>query len=349
MKTTRQLSLVPLLAGLALAACQDGDPAGPSVETLALEDQLALELLQDPSTIETALEVVGIQATAAYRRGHAWGQSQDFSHQARFAFQNAQAALGQGDQLRAMARAREARRLLAHAMEAADPNALNALVEHLESLPLAVEGEPEAFSNPGGLGMMLGQLGQEAGQALRKGDRIRAGQLGILGEQLFRQGQGGQGAGMGRNADLAVALGAEAIELATRLLDEAVATAEQAEQDDLLATALEFQAQAQTALEAGELARAAHLARLAQWWALKALVLPDGVTDEEVQSMLDLAASLLQDAREAVGAEPDSLQTLLLEKAARMLEAGAANMENGTCRGIGALWQVAVISSYLIG
>jgi predicted NBD/HSP70 family sugar kinase len=117
---------------------------------------------------------------------------------------------------------------------------------------------------------------------------------------------------------------------------------------DLLATAEEFLIQARRALEAGEEARAAHLAHLAEWWALKAVVLPGGVTDEDARFVLDLATHLLPLAREAVGPEPTELQEALLTKAARMLERGKAALANGVCRGIGALWQSAVISSFLL-
>ncbi len=95
--------------------------------------------------------------------------------------------------------------------------------------------------------------------------------------------------------------------------------------------------------------RAAHLAHQAQWWALKAVVLPGGITDEEARSILGLATTLLDQAGTAVGPDPTDLQTALLTKATRMLESGKANVGNGVCRGLGALWQSAVISSYLIG
>ena len=77
-----------------------------------------------------------------------------------------------------------------------------------------------------------------------------------------------------------VALGAEAVELATRLIgDPGTADTEQVE---FLRTAMEFQTGAEAALEAGEDRRAVHLAKLAQWWSLKAVVLPGGITDERV-------------------------------------------------------------------
>jgi hypothetical protein len=64
--------------------------------------------------------------------------------------------------------------------------------------------------------------------------------------------------------------------------------------------------------------------------------------------MLTLAETLLTEAKEAVGTEPTSIQEALLARAGALLRKGEAALGNGTCRGIGALWQSAVISSYLI-
>lgn len=347
MNTRRTFSLASLLAGIALAGCQDGGPLQPSPDTLALEEELTLELLGDPASAETALEIAGVQTRAAHGRGYAWRQSEEFAAQARLAFRNAQSALARGDGTGAMEQAGQARRLLVRAMEGAGgPMFLDALVEHLASLPLLVAGDPGAFDDPGGLGMMLGQLARESGKAHRAGNRMRAGELGILGEQLFRQRQWSGALTPADRADLIVALGAEAVDLATELLADQDADSEQ---QDLLATAVEFQAQAEEALSAGETARAAHLARLAEWWSLKAVVLPDGVTDEEIQQLVELATGLVNEATTTLGDDPGSLEAILLAKAQAMLEMGIENTETASCRGTGALWQASVIASYLLG
>lgn len=346
MKTIRPFPLASILAGIALAACQDGNPVQPLGDTLSLEDELTLELLNDPASDETALEIASVPTVAAYGRGHTWGQSEAYTAQARLAFQNARTALGRGDGTQAMEQARQARRLLVRAMEGAGgPMSVDALVEHLASLPLLVAGSPGAFDDAGGLGMMLGRLAQESGKAHRAGDRLRAGALGILGEQLFRQRQRAGALDPVDRVNVVVALGAEAVDLATTLLESESTDADQL---DLLATAQEFQAQAEAALNAGETARAAHLARLAEWWSLKAVVLPDGVSEEEIRELVDLATSLVDRATATVGEDPDAMTAVLLAKATAMLEMGLENVNSESCRGTGALWQASVISSYLI-
>ncbi len=347
MKTRRALSILPLLGALALGACEDGGPADLAFDELALEDQVTLELLADPSFSETAVDLLNAQTTAAHNRGRARGLGQSYALQAQEQFLNAQTSLAAGNITLALEQARKGRELIARGIEAmGGPRAIEAMVERLEALPLAIGADPECYQDPQGLGQQMGQLAQGARNAFRKGKRIQAGGLGVLGEQAIRQRlQDGTHSLTGR-PEIWVDLGAAAVDLATDLL--AQGTPDQ-EQLDLLAAAQEYMAQSRAALEAGELGRAIHFAHQAQWWALKAVVLPGGITEEEAAAMLDLARSLLADAEAAVGAEPTELETAFLAKAKGMLTAGEAQVSNGVHRGVGALWQVAVIATYLLG
>ncbi|MGD2120521.1 MAG: hypothetical protein PVJ76_02195 [Gemmatimonadota bacterium] len=354
MKTKNTHAALTVLGILLLAGCQDGGPAEPRLQDLdlELEDQIALELLADPATSETALELAGVQTSAAQRNGWAWGSNQNQRSQAQQRFREAEEALAQGDQVRAMERAREGRQLVAQAIElAGGPQAIVGLVEHLEALPAMLAADPAAYVNAGKLGLQIGQVAERARNALQAGDRTRAGALGVLGEQAFRHSHQHQylnqlDLGITR-AELAIDLGAEAIGLAEEILNKL--SSADTESQEYLNTAGEFLAQAEAALETGEEARAAHLAHLAQWWALKAVVLPGGITDEEARFILGLAETSLADAKEALsGVETTALQAALLERAERLLERGKEKLGNGECRGLGALWQSAVISSYLL-
>lgn len=349
MNTSRPIHTLPLLVGLVLAACQDDGPTG--IEDLSgdlsVEEQLTLEVLADPTTTELALEMATAQAGAAHRRGRFGNSGEGITARAEEHFRNAEQAYANGNLVRAMEQHREGRRLVAQAMESAGGRwALEAQLERLESLPVMVAGDPESFQDPQGFGLQLGLLAGEARKAFRNGNRLQAAQMGVLGEQALRRRQRDQDYVLAGHPEVKVELGSEAIELATRILGEAGADEEQG---DLLAVAEELQARGDAALEAGELRWAVHYAHLAQWWALKAVVLPGGITEEEVAFVLELAQTLYGDAVVAAGAEPDELQAALLQMAGRMLAAGEENLNNGTCRGLGALWQAAVISSYLIG
>jgi hypothetical protein len=145
---------------------------------------------------------------------------------------------------------------------------------------------------------------------------------------------------------LAVRLGASAIALATRILEETGATEEQLR---FLNGAAEYQEEAVAALEAGNYRRAVHLARLAEWWALKAVVVPGGITDEELRYMVELADGLLTDARAAVGADPTAAKEALLKRAARQIETGTARIQSGNARGLAPLWLGSVICFFLLG
>ena len=349
MRTPKPIQILPFLAGLALVGCDGAGPTDPFQdlpETLTVEEELTLDVLADPTSTEVALALATTQAGAAHRRGKGWSSEETVTAQAENHFRNAEQAFAQGDLVRAMEQHREGRRLVAQAMEGSGgPRALQAQVERLESLPVTVAADPDGFQNPQGLALQLGLLAQNARNAHQQGNRIQAAQMGVLGEQAVRRHQRDQEGLLAGYPEVKVALGAEAIELATRILGDQGADDEQG---DLLAVAEEFQAKAMEALEAGYLRRAVHYAHLAQWWALKAIVLPGGITDEEARYVLDLAQTLFDEAVLVVGADPDELQAELLRRASLMLEAGKGALTNGTCRGIGALWQTAVISSYLL-
>ncbi len=347
MKTPQPLHILPLLGGLALAACQDGGPSAPALEDLSLEDQITLELLSDPTFTETALDLVGTQTAAAHRRGRAWRSGEGYALQAAVHFQGAQAALAQGNTQRALERARVGRELIAEGIEAVGgPWAIEGMVERLESLPLAINGDPDCYQDPQGLGVRMGELARGARNAFRKGKRIQAGQLGVLGEQAVRQRIRDGSHSLSGRPEVWVELGGAAVDLATGILG--AGTPDQ-EQLDLLAAAGEYQTLATEALAAGDRGRAVHFAHMAQWWSLKAVVIPGGISDEEVALILDLAKTLLADATAAVGSEPTDLEAALLAKATTMLGMGEGSVANGTCRGLGALWQVALIGTYLIG
>lgn len=346
MKTTRFLSALPLLGILALGACDDTGPMGLDDETLSVADQLTLELLADPAATQAALELAGGQTSMARRRGRAFSTGESYALQAQVHFQNAQQALAQGNQTRALEQAREGRRMVVRAMEAAGgPMALGALVEHLSALPLAVTSDPAGYEDCEGLGNQLGQLAEGARNQYRKGNRIQAGELGVLAEQAVRARRRTQEHTLAAQPEVLVELASAAVTLADGLLQAAGADEEQL---TLLAAAQEYLAQAVAAQEGGDTRAAAHFAHLAEWWALKAVVIPGGITDEEVLALRDLATTLLADATAAVGSEPTELQADLLAKATRMLETGVAAANNGTCRGLGAVWQAAVIASYLL-
>jgi hypothetical protein len=92
--------------------------------------------------------------------------------------------------------------------------------------------------------------------------------------------------------------------------------------------------------------RAIHLSNLAEWTALKAVVLPGGITDEEARAMRELAEA--QYAAAAAG-ELTTEETLLQHRARVYIDNGAQALESGTPRGVAPLWRAAVICSWIVG
>jgi hypothetical protein len=220
---------------------------------------------------------------------------------------------------------------------------MQGMVERLQSLPLSVSSDPDAYQDPQGLANQLSELALGAGNQFRKGKRIQAGGLGVLGEQAVRNRQRDQDhAGIGL-PEVRVELGATSILLAKRILEELGRT----DAERYLVTAEEYQYEAEEILAGGTFGRAIHYAHLAQWWALRAIVVPTEATFEEIADLLDRTQALYDAAVIAVGAEPTQIQTILLERAAAMLASGEANLSGETCGGLGAIWQAAVISEYL--
>jgi HEPN domain-containing protein len=120
-------------------------------------------------------------------------------------------------------------------------------------------------------------------------------------------------------------------------------------QNRWLAQAKRFLFLAERALDAGYNARAVHFAYHAHWSALKAVILPGGITDEELRAMAILANDLYEKAQVAVGDDPTELEARLLTLAGRLIEHGEQALEAGNKRGVAALWSAAVISRWLTG
>jgi HEPN domain-containing protein len=146
--------------------------------------------------------------------------------------------------------------------------------------------------------------------------------------------------------ELAVALGGEAVEIAARLLEPRA----DEQQKRLLAEARELQRQAEAALKAGHEQRAMELAESASQTALKAVVLPGGITEQEARMIHDVAQDLLRRAKDAVAANPTDMKRHLLAVAEQLFRVGTEHLGGrGMERALATLWKSATISSWLIG
>ena len=355
MNTPNRLYAALATAVVAAAGCEISATVDPFEETpiVSLEDQVALQVLENPLTIDAALALAETNTTAAAHHGMGHGQQQvanQLMNEARLRFQAAVNALNEGEQVRAAEESREARRLIARAMEMANgPHGFSSLVEHAEELVTDVGQDPGAFNDAQNLQHELNQFAVQARQRLQQGDGPGAGQLGVLAQQRHQhraRWSHGEGVALDERAELGVGLAQAAVSLASELLADGEPVEEQLQ---YLEAAEEFLAEAITALEAGDYPEAIYLAQHAQWAALKAVVLPGDGNQEEGEAMLALALELYAEAEAAVEADPTELRVELLARALQFIEAGQSQLADGDHCGIGAFWHSAVISTWLIG
>jgi HEPN domain-containing protein len=353
--------LLALLAVLALPACDEGG-VQPLAQGLSLAEAAELTVLEDPATLDIAVELSDATIDVAASLGDArapYGRA--LSMQARDRFQAAHESLRAGDRRRALEEAREARRLVARALEATGGvEAVEALIERIEELALTLDAEDDdVFDDPEGLRARLEALAAESRELLAQGRSVAAAERALLGEQLVRWHRGRRdhrGDIRPDRARLAVSLAGTAVALAERLVtatDTPVREVGSSEvrdrQNRWLMHAKRMLAMAEEALAGGRYARAVHFAHHAHWSALKAVILPGGITPEELDAMAELANTLYEEATMAVGDDPTELQSRLLALAGRLIERGEQQLEDGNKRGVAALWRGAVISRWLIG
>ena len=355
MRLQRNIAILPLAGAILLAACGDVQPTAPLDDDVlppennaVVEDAMVLDVLSFQDGIDAALALTEGPVSAAGR--HGWGarmrvRADDDATQARLRFENAVRVLQQGDTAGALVQAREARRLVVRAGQATMGNGFAAaLRERVEAHQGWVSENPGGYNDPAGLQGELNRIAERVRERIQARDSVGAGEWCVLAEQRVRQrqrqGENRIGAG---GAELSVALGASAVALATEVLSGQEPDTAQLR---YLAAATAYQEAAEAALEAGDLGRANQLSDLAEWTALKAIVLPGGVTMEEAEAMATLAQELYADAAEG---DLTDLQAVLLRRAADMIAHGLAALEANSVRGVVPLWRAAVICAWILG
>ncbi|HET9948249.1 MAG TPA: hypothetical protein VFQ22_04980 [Longimicrobiales bacterium] len=355
---------LPLAAMLALAACEE-TTTDPAAEELTPSEELELTVLEDDETQEETFDIATVTEEVAIEMGDAGAsEAHGLIGQARAALATARDARALGERRAALEAAREARVLIARALLASGgEDALNALIERIEELAITLDSDDDdVFDDPELLQATLEDVASEARERLAEGDTVGAAERAVFGEQVARYHRGRRhhrGEILEERARLAVALAEQAVQLAERLVegDEVLGQGVPARDDRpethdhrnrWLAHANRMLNIAQRALDNGHWARAVHFAWHARWAALKAVVLPGGVTEEEQQAMGELADTLLAQATEAVGDDAPELHQRLLARAGRLIERGHEALEQGHVRGVAALWRGAVICAWLI-
>jgi len=361
MKQMTTHRLLALLAVFALPACGEST-VEPLDASLTVDEALELALLEDPGSLDIVVELTDATHDVATDFGDGGAvEGRDLSAQARTGFLRAHESARAGDHRRALDEARLARRLAARALVATGGSeAVEALIERIEELVLSLDDEDDdVFDDPELMKERLERLAEQARELHEQGHLVAAAERALLAEQVVRYHRGRRdhrGDVRPDRARLAVALAGTAVALAERLVeaedtpvDDAAASDVRERQNRWLAHAKRMLALAEEALASGRYARAVHFAHHAHWSALKAVILPGGITDEELRAMSELANRLYEEAKVAVGDHPTELKERLLALAGRLIERGEQRLEEGHVRGVAPLWRGAVISRWLIG
>lgn len=358
--TTRRYA--GLIALLALAACDDTGTA-PEEALEGADTAIELAILSDEDAVNVATELADVAADVAVSQSRPGSSAaRGLADEARAAFRQARASWRRGALPNAVERARVARRLVARALIATGGRpAVEDLIERLEDLASTLD--EELVDDPEALRAELEDIVAEARALLEAGDTVGAAARALLGEQRARLRRGAHDRPFAIGPDrarLEVAFATASVALAERLIASAdVPTVAEPDRDagtDVadrqnrwLAHAARLLARAEMALENGRFPRAVHLARHAQWSALKAVVLPGGITREEVAAMIDVASTLHEQATAAVGEDDSELRKRVLARAGSLLDNGVRRVEAGQLRGVAALWRSATMSAWLIG
>ena len=359
MTKTKAHQIAALLGLFALAACDESGTQA-LLDDLTPEESIELAVLEDPGSLDIALELnSAANDVAASFGGAGVGEGRGFNVQAGVRFAAAGEALRAGDRRRALEEAREARRLLARAIVATSgADGVSALIERIEELALITAEDDDVFHNPEALRARLESLAAEARDLLAGGHLVAAAERALLGEQIARHHRGRRdhpGDVLPDRARLAVSLAGTAVALAERLVAADSMPVRQLgtsnvrdHQNRWLAHARRMLEKAEQALAAGHFVRAVHFAEHAHWSSLKAVILPGGITEVELRAMVVLARHLYDEAEIALGEEPTELEKRLFAQAGRLIERGEKMLADGNKRGVAPIWRGAVISRWLM-
>ena len=302
MKTLKRNPTLAFLGIMALAACEDGTPTAPIVDELFTRDgMIELDVLASAANVAVALALADASNNVASSRGDVRAQDgRELHDRARLRFAEAQDDLARGNRRAALDKARDGRRLVARAIEATGGGrAVAAMVESLEAIASTIGEDVDSFDDPTDVASEFNRLAVSARAALARGDATRAGERAIFGDQRTHdrrsndrrgndrsgrdRGGDNRGSDVGpRRAQLAIELGATAVALAERLLENDVINDERSR---FLATAHELLEKARAAYGEGHYGRAVHFAEAASLLVAGADALQRGVPSDALRSL----------------------------------------------------------------
>lgn len=319
-------------------------PSDPGFDNLPPVGDVEIELATDPDLIASLLEdvtsVLGNNMTSAAALEISTAEG---------LFRSARDEWVRGDYERVRVRGDEAREALGRALtRGRDRSTLDDYISRTDHVRQRLDTtDRDDFDRPNDLAADLDRLLADAKRARARGDDVTAGKRVVeASERTDRSRARRHRDAPEEAARWAVSMAASAVDLANRLLEGSDPSERQLH---LLDTAMRLAASAAEALENGHFRQALMLGHKAVGMALMAVVSPDGVTEDEIRALIELAEAQLLAANEALQAEPSEALEKVLRRAEAAFTEGVQQVENGNERGIHPIWRAAVVGSVIAG
>jgi hypothetical protein len=335
------MMIIILWGALHVAGCTD-TPSDPGFDDLPSIDDVEIDMATDPdltaSLIEDVSSSMNANMTAAASLEISTAQS---------LFSQARVELTRGDYERVRSLGDQARDALGRALSRGrDRSSLDDYVDRARDIRRRLAaGDSDDFDRPDDLKRHLDRLLDETDVALSRGDHAIAGRRTVdAQERTDRSRARRHDADPEKGARLVVAMAAQAVELANRLLN---GTEIDERTQHLLDTAARLAGSSAEAFQNHQFRRAIMLGHKAVNVSLMAALRPDKITDRGFQALIDLAGAELEAARAALALEPNEELQKLLNRAVEAFESGVVLIESGNKRGIQLVWRAAVVGAVI--
>ena len=336
------LMLIVILWGaLQMSGCTD-TPSEPELDNMPLVADLEIELATDPDLTASLIEDVSSSMAANMT---AAASVEIVAAEGLFSQANLALTSGNLDRVRSLGD--QARDALGQALaRGRDRSSLNDFIDRARDVRRRLaDGDTDDFDRPDELKRDLDRLLGETDVALSRGDDAVAGRRAVDAHQRTDRSRARRHDGNPeKGARLAVAMAAQAVAIANRLLD---GTEIDERTQHLLDTAARLAASSAEAFASGRFRQAIMLGHKAVNVSLMAVIRPDRVTDVGFEALIDLAEAELAAARAVLDLEPNEELEKLLGRAVAAFESGVELIRSGNNRGIHLVWKAAVVGAVI--
>ena len=324
-----------------MAGCTD-TPSDPGFDAMPPEEDVEIEMATDPDLTASLIEDVSSSMTA-----HMTAAASVEISTAQSLFSQARVELTRSNYAQVRALGNQARDALGRALSRGrDRSSLDDYIARARDVHRRLtDGDTDDFDCPDELRRHLDRLLGETDAALSRGDHATAGRRAVdAHERTDRSRARRHDVDPEQGARLVVAMAAQAVELANRLLND---TEIDERTQHFLDTAARLATASAEAFQNHQFRRAIMLGHKAVSVSLMAVIRPDKVTDKGFGALIDLARTQLAAAEAKLALDPNEELQKLLDRAVEAFESGLELIENGNNRGVQLVWRAAVVGAVI--